>query len=171
MIKSLMITVFVALCAFVLPAGAQSVGSSSENSVDADDGHAHDLQIDSIVVFKSFEVAAPVHRLFALIRKDGHAINRPFVLELRGACRGSFAESAWASLRVGDQESLCGVDPATLAYDSASGAVVLEYLEPDADFYKEQIGRKASKIKQRCLKERKVLRLPVARLCSAGAAE
>lgn len=145
-------------------AEAQVVKGFSENQVDADDGHAHDLKVDDLVGFKSFDVPSPVHRVFALIRKDGHLINRPFILELRASCE-PFSGSNWATLKVGDSESLCGVDPKSLNYDAKTGEITAEYVEPDAEFYKEQIGRKTRNIKQRCLKERKTLRLPLARLC------
>ncbi|MBX3017541.1 MAG: hypothetical protein KF767_06620 [Bdellovibrionaceae bacterium] len=162
LIKSLLVTFFVALSAFVLPAGAQTIGARSQNTEDTDDGHGHDLTVDALVDWKAFDAKAPWHKVFALIRKDGHSMNRPFVLEIRAACR-EYASQDWSALKVGDQESLCGVDPSSLRLDG--DAVVIEYVEPDAEFYKEQIGKRVKKIKQRCLKERKTLRLSLQHLC------
>lgn len=92
-------------------------------------------------------------------------MNRPFVLEIRAACR-EYESQDWAALKVGDQESLCGIDPSSLRLEK--DAVVVEYVEPDAAYYKSQIESRAKRIKQRCLSERKTLRLPLSRLCGAS---
>lgn len=163
LIKSLLVTFFVALSVFVLPAGAQTIGARSENTEPADDGHAHDLTVDALVDWKAFDAKAPWHKVFALIRKDGHVLNRPFVLEVRAACR-EYESQDWSALKVGEQESLCGVDPSTLRLEG--DAILIDYVEPDAAHYKAQIEKRVKRVKPRCLKERKTLRLALKSLCA-----
>lgn len=126
--------------------------------------HAHSPRAEHIVTMKDFAVPNPANKVFVLIRKDGKMINRPFVLELRALC-GASETSPWSDLEVNDSESLCGVDPKSIAYDPESNEIRVEYFEPDTDFNARKPSDKAGKGKQHCLKERKTLRLPVVRLC------
>lgn len=146
-----------------LSAQAQVLGPRSQNQEEADDGHSHDLQVNDLLTFKSFDVAAPVHRVFVLVRKDGHSINRPFVVEVRPTCEKGVEN--WSILKVADSESLCGVDPQSIKYDPKTNSVQIDYVEPDAQFYRDQISKKIKKIKERCLSERQTLSLPLDRLC------
>lgn len=142
----------VGLCVVAIPFGST-----------ADEGH--ELTVDDIVSFKSFDVKPPVHKVFVLIRKDGHSMNRPFVIEVRPTCAPQISEE-WAKFEVRDGSSVCGMDPKSLKYDSKANEIKIDYVEPDVAFYQSQIDSKVKKIKQRCLKERKTMSFSIAQLCA-----
>ena len=76
------------------------------------------------------KAAGKVH---VIVRKDGHVLAKPFIVEFRPECEGKVRD--WKQLKVRDMESACKVDVASLKYSEAKSEITIEIHDTDAEDY------------------------------------
>ena len=145
---------------------AFTVAIGSAGSVFAHGGDSKNPSADDLVEAKTFGVADKTKTkksLHVVIRKDGHLIGKPFIIEIRADCRGSGA--SWRKLEVGDMESACGVRRETLKYDPDNASVQIEYFDTDADAFNEESLHARDPVSPRCETKTKTFQVKFSELC------
>ena len=100
-----------------------------------------------LVASKSVETKS-IGKVHVIVRKDGHVLAKPFIIELRPECDSKVRD--WKQLKVRDMESACKVDIGSLKFSEAKSEITIKLHETDAEDYLRRSLRNPGEVVPKC---------------------
>jgi hypothetical protein len=117
---------------------------------------------EDVIAVKTFETEAQ-GKVHVVIRKDGHVLAKPFIVEIRPQCKSK--KTNWRELRVADMESACKVEVESLSMAVDRGEITIQIHDTDAEDYRRRSLRSPGRVVPKCLKQPTLFTVPLANLC------
>jgi hypothetical protein len=117
---------------------------------------------EDVVAVKTFETEEQ-GKIHVVIRKDGHVLAKPFIVEIRPQCKSK--KTAWREIRVADMESACKVEIESLSMAVDRGEITIQIHDTDAEDYRRRSLRSPGRVIPKCMKQPTIFTIPLANLC------
>lgn len=129
---------------------------------------AHDAKLvneqDGVISVKSFPLKNGKGSVFVIIRKDGHAPARPYIIELRPACGADVTE--WRNLQVVDSRSVCDIAPDTSSLVQNQAEISVMVRDVNSAKMEKTMRMTASEAQNVCTSKGRVERLSIKDFCN-----